>query len=390
MDFSALLSAEIARKKKAAAAITNPNASPPPSSTATLSSAATSSLPPVPRYLRRADIESSRAAAYRAEQAALEARRHEEHLRREREREKEERAREQRRAEAERRHNDAKRAREEKEEKERDAKRKRKSTNMGVSGVKNIENEDACTDQDTKASDNDEFDTLPEEEITIRLRTLGEPIHLFAETTAQQRARLRRLSATRTAAQLANVAFAAKLAAVPDFMISKHEDDVEKVYIQMYKYIVYLLEQWAGVLDNVGRSAAADDEDADRGRAPDKALATLAQTKSYLTPLLRHLRDESLPAGIRTPLAALFRHLQRRSYRSANDTYLRLSIGNAAWPIGVTAVGIHERSARERITGQSTEEGEDNVAHVMSDDRTRKWLTAVKRLITFVESQWPE
>ncbi len=30
-----------------------------------------------------------------------------------------------------------------------------------------------------------------------------------------------------------------------------------------------------------------------------------------------------------------------RSYQKANDAYLRLSIGNAAWPIGVTFVGIH-------------------------------------------------
>lgn len=33
----------------------------------------------------------------------------------------------------------------------------------------------------------------------------------------------------------------------------------------------------------------------------------------------------------------------------ANDCYLRMAIGNAPWPIGVTMVGIHERSAREKI-----------------------------------------
>lgn len=26
-----------------------------------------------------------------------------------------------------------------------------------------------------------------------------------------------------------------------------------------------------------------------------------------------------------------------------------VSVGNAAWPIGVTQVGLHERSAREKI-----------------------------------------
>lgn len=31
--------------------------------------------------------------------------------------------------------------------------------------------------------------------------------------------------------------------------------------------------------------------------------------------------------------------MQKRQYQRANDSYLRLSIGNAPWPIGVTMVG---------------------------------------------------
>jgi pre-mRNA-splicing factor 18 len=63
--------------------------------------------------------------------------------------------------------------------------------------------------------------------------------------------------------------------------------------------------------------------------------------------------------------------MQTRSYQRANDAYLTLSIGNAAWPIGVTSVGIHERSAREKIT--------DNIAHVLNDEVSRKYIQAVKR-----------
>jgi pre-mRNA-splicing factor 18 len=33
----------------------------------------------------------------------------------------------------------------------------------------------------------------------------------------------------------------------------------------------------------------------------------------------------------------------------ANDKYNDLAIGNAPWPIGVTMVGIHERSGRAKI-----------------------------------------
>ena len=40
----------------------------------------------------------------------------------------------------------------------------------------------------------------------------------------------------------------------------------------------------------------------------------------------------------------------RRNYLGAVDNYIKLDIGNSPWPIGVTMVGIHERSAREIYT----------------------------------------
>jgi pre-mRNA-splicing factor 18 len=64
--------------------------------------------------------------------------------------------------------------------------------------------------------------------------------------------------------------------------------------------------------------------------------------------------------------------MQTRSYQQANDAYLRMSIGNAAWPIGVTSVGLHERSSERKIS-------EDVVAHVMNDEVSRKWIQAIKR-----------
>ena len=60
----------------------------------------------------------------------------------------------------------------------------------------------------------------------------------------------------------------------------------------------------------------------------------------------------------------------------------KIAIGNAPWPIGVTMVGIHERSAREKIHTNS-------VAHVMNDETTRKLLYSVKRLVTFCQRRYP-
>lgn len=51
----------------------------------------------------------------------------------------------------------------------------------------------------------------------------------------------------------------------------------------------------------------------------------------------------------------------------ANDAYLEMAIGNAPWPIGVTMVGIHARTGREKISSR-------NVAHVLNDETQRKYM----------------
>ena len=38
-----------------------------------------------------------------------------------------------------------------------------------------------------------------------------------------------------------------------------------------------------------------------------------------------------------------------KEYLKAHDKYVELAIGNSPWPMGVTCVGIHERSGRSRI-----------------------------------------
>lgn len=45
-------------------------------------------------------------------------------------------------------------------------------------------------------------------------------------------------------------------------------------------------------------------------------------------------------------------------------------------------VGIHERSAREKLhTGER--------GHVMGDEVTRKFLQSIKRCLTFAQVRWP-
>ena len=74
--------------------------------------------------------------------------------------------------------------------------------------------------------------------------------------------------------------------------------------------------------------------------------------------------------------------MQERRYVDANNVYLRLSIGRAAWPIGVTMVGIHERSSRQKLH-------DPKKGQVMGDEVTRKILQSIKRCLSFAQVRWP-
>lgn len=49
-------------------------------------------------------------------------------------------------------------------------------------------------------------------------------------------------------------------------------------------------------------------------------------------------------------LVMILQALDDRHYQRANEIYLQLSIGNQTWPIGVTSIGIHDRTAREKLS----------------------------------------
>ncbi|KAK9378237.1 uncharacterized protein V2V93DRAFT_402238 [Kockiozyma suomiensis] len=354
MDLSALLAKEIAKKKAAAVS-------------AQASSASTSADPP--KYLRRADIEAQRAKQYREEQDKRERARQLEQEQRRREKEEEEERREKKRVEAAEKYLARKRAQEELEEQERRVKKSKKGGQL-------LENIDKKDDESSKTA---ELENASEEQLVERLRQVQEPARLFDESREE---RIRRLLRAETRAAKKSATPEQRLAEVEMVIEEDHLDDEDKINMQIEKYIRYLLREWEKMLLS-------------RENTPEQAFATLEQTKTNLGPLLSRLEHKSLHNDIRPRLATLISHMQHKRYRDANDCYLKLSIGNAAWPIGVTAVGIHARSARERITGDGDNRKtglakSQQIAHIMSDERTRKWLTAVKRLITFAESQWPE
>ena len=107
---------------------------------------------------------------------------------------------------------------------------------------------------------------------------------------------------------------------------------------------------------------------------------TQKQAKDYIRPLFKLCKRRDVPADILTNLVLIMKHCKDGEFVKANDAYILTAIGNAAWPIGVTSVGMHARSAHDKVqTGQ--------VAHVMNNEMQRKYLQSIKRLIRFEQNR---
>lgn len=153
------------------------------------------------------------------------------------------------------------------------------------------------------------------------------------------------------------------------------KSDPDKLYPLIYYALKRTLKEWEEAMDE-------RPEHIKRTTQGKLAAATQVQSAEYLKPLFKTLRQRSLPSDMLARMAEVVHHMQKRQYQRANDSYLRLSIGNAPWPIGVTMVGIHERSAREKISA-------DQVAHVLNDEVSRKYIQSLKRLLTFSQTKYP-
>ncbi|CAB4024512.1 pre-mRNA-splicing factor 18 isoform X2 [Paramuricea clavata] len=142
----------------------------------------------------------------------------------------------------------------------------------------------------------------------------------------------------------------------------------------IYKFLKFLMDLWATDLND-------RPQEVERSIEGKMAMATHRQTERYLKPLLRKLKAKATPSDILDFLIEIVGALLEREYVKANDSYLQMAIGNAPWPIGVTMVGIHARTGREKIFAQ-------HVAHVLNDETQRKYIQALKRLMTFCQKKF--
>uniref|UniRef100_T1JC80 Pre-mRNA-splicing factor 18 n=1 Tax=Strigamia maritima TaxID=126957 RepID=T1JC80_STRMM len=261
---------------------------------------------------------------------------------------------------------------------------------------------------------NSEIHVLPRKEVIKRLRDRGEPIYLYGETEFDAFNRLRKLEIMapelnkglrndfQEALEKLDQAYLNEIfksqnddsetQSAHDVKVTNDPttiDDIQQMAVRLGRgrrdderdskiilsFLKFLLQLWGQNLN----SRSEDEKISVRGKI---STATYGQTQSYLTPLFRKLKTKTIPEDILESLIAIVQFLLAREYVKANDAYLQMAIGNAPWPIGVTMVGIHARTGREKIFSK-------HVAHVLNDETQRKYIQALKRLMTRCQQFFP-
>eukprot|EP00919_Chromeraceae_sp_WS-2016_P081624 GHVR01192858.1.p1 GENE.GHVR01192858.1~~GHVR01192858.1.p1 ORF type:complete len:398 (-),score=120.26 GHVR01192858.1:12-1205(-) len=140
-------------------------------------------------------------------------------------------------------------------------------------------------------------------------------------------------------------------------------------------FIKHVLGLWEDILRNRSESEKASME----GRF---TAAQHLQTRQNLRPLIKMLKQEFVERAVLDALYEMTTCCKDRDYVRAHHVYIDLAIGKAPWPMGVTMVGIHERAAQTKImTAQ--------IAHILNDETTRKYIHMYKRLMSLHQQLYP-
>ncbi|ORY70051.1 uncharacterized protein BCR38DRAFT_305583, partial [Pseudomassariella vexata] len=315
------------------------------------------------KYIKRSEAETLRREAYLAEQKALQEKKQAkfaEKRKREEDAAEEARVRDEKRRKLE---EETRRRREEQAAEEERRRRKRL-------GLPELVKEDSA--DDGAAADGEE--DIADAELMTRLRELEQPATLFGEN---HRARLKRYRVLTTTVTSGPIPTTLQLVDEKDMRVSgtipTDKEGRKLLFRQLASYFTMVLREWDKALSK---------EEKRDTFASKAAVNAMVQSRENMVPLFRKFEKDELDDDIIKPVVEIVQAAQERRYVDANDGYLRLSIGKAAWPIGVTMVGIHERSAREKL--HNGERG-----HVMGDEVTRKYLQSIKRCLTFAQVRWP-
>eukprot|EP00735_Rhodelphis_limneticus_P015094 TRINITY_DN924_c0_g1::TRINITY_DN924_c0_g1_i1::g.15976::m.15976 TRINITY_DN924_c0_g1::TRINITY_DN924_c0_g1_i1::g.15976 ORF type:complete len:385 (-),score=101.39,sp/Q5RE03/PRP18_PONAB/39.69/9e-46,Prp18/PF02840.10/8.5e+03,Prp18/PF02840.10/2.9e-49,PRP4/PF08799.6/4.1e-06 TRINITY_DN924_c0_g1_i1:694-1806(-) len=243
--------------------------------------------------------------------------------------------------------------------------------------------------------------TLPVDEVISMLRRYNQVATYFAETVAQRAERLRRFLLKKGGDEMGGMdnTFNELLRKDDEEFISADASDKKKEkkqewdaeneaalqptpYVEGQEVQDYIRGEVKKYLANMDRDLALRPETDRKTPQFKRDRVMQQQTAEYLKPLLKKLKKVEVPEEQVEHFVGIFDNLAKREYVAANDVYLGMAIGNAPWPMGVTQVGIHERAGRTKIFSQK-------ISHVLNDETTRKYIQAVKRLMTYAQKRFP-
>jgi len=152
-----------------------------------------------------------------------------------------------------------------------------------------------------------------------------------------------------------------------------------------------LIRTWARKSLKAWEKELAEKPDEDKVKAKAKTeMAQHRQVRRDVRPLQKRLRIYVIDEWLLDKIHSIVKLAVDREYRSANEAYLDLSIGKAAWPVGVgcggsmlmeDAIGLHDRFNRNAQV--------KDIAFALNDDVTRKFVQALKRLMNVAQRYWP-
>ncbi|KAG2385528.1 hypothetical protein C9374_003343 [Naegleria lovaniensis] len=296
------------------------------------------------------------------------------------------------------------------EESKKGVKRKQE---VSINSENNRDGESTSLDPNQKKTkidnddDDDNLETIPRIEVFRLLRSYGEPITLFGETDKLRLKRLKNIQTTLGEFKGQQNDFAKALKEreqeVADEVNTSgiehssnaesstrqdgtkkekikykgvhHKKESEDAYEFVLRVLKRLMKEWQYSLDELPEHVKKSSQG--------KHDATIfKQTKTYIKPLFKLLKKKQLSDEILKFLEPICTFMADREYVKANDVYMELAIGDQPWPIGVTMVGIHARTARERI-------GSDKIKHILNDEEQRRYVQSVKRLLTLAQKLYP-
>lgn len=262
----------------------------------------------------------------------------------------------------------------------------------------------------------DDEDAMDPHEVKWRLRSHGQPLTFFGETDSERLHRLKHHEIMLAEKQGGSMGTGHELQAIIASEVNneilnatlaamEHTEDPEEARKAAAKqqrhrekrhnkfkdmktresfdtaedFIVFFFKRMLLMWEEELAARPADEKASSKGK---DASALQKQTRQYLHPFFKQLKARECPKDVVKNSEVIVARCIEQEYVKASEAYLKMAIGNAAWPMGVTMVGIHERAGREKIHTS-------NVAHCMNNEMSRKYIQAIKRIMTFCQHAYP-